>query len=109
MLQLLASSQSSAECPISDKLRLKAKRKAETYLQDRVANGVGISYGIGVMFRDSDQLISMEVSKSNQYQLTYDASWIRNNQDYPTLLNNFVYLFEYTDLHFRCTFPSVRS
>lgn len=109
MLQLLASSQSSGECPISDKLRLKAKRAAETYLQERVANGVGISYGIGVMFRDSDQLISMEVSKSNQYQLTYDASWIRNNQDYPTLLNNFVYLFEYTDLHFRCTFPSVRS
>lgn len=109
MLQLLASSQSSAECPISDELRLKAKRKAEIYWQEHSGNGFEMTYGVGVMFKDSDQLISVEVSKPNQYQFIYDANWIRKNQDYPTLLNNFIYLFGYTDLHFRCTFPSVRS
>lgn len=109
MLQLLASSQSSAECPISDELRLKAKRKAEIYWKEHSGNGFEMTYGVGVMFIDSDQLISMEVSKPNQYQFIYDANWIRENQDYPTLLNNFIYLFGYTDLHFRCTFPSIRS
>ena len=51
----------------------------------------------------------MENSKPNEYQFIYDADWIRNNQDYPTLLNNFIYLFGYTDLQCRCTFPSIRS
>lgn len=109
MLQLLALSQSSAECPISDKLRLKAKRTVKAYLQTRAANGVSIDLLIGVVFRDSDQLISQEIFDYNQIQIIYDASWVRNNQDYPTLLNNFIYLFGYTDFCSRCTFPAVRS
>ena len=109
LLQLLASSQSSAECPISDNLRLKAKRKVEDYWKNCVDRGVEIVYGVGVGFKDSSQLISVDILQPYRYQLTYDASWIRNNQDYATLLNNFIYLFGYTDLQFRCTFPSVQS
>lgn len=109
MLQLLASSQSSTECPISDELRLKAKRKAEIYWQESSDNGFKMTYGVGVIFKDSDQLISIENSKPNYYQFIYDVNWIKKNQDYPTLLNNFIYLFGYTDLYCRCTFPSIRS
>lgn len=33
----------------------------------------------------------------------YSIQWIKNNRDFPTLLNNFIYLFEFVDLEMRCT------
>lgn len=107
-VQILALSQSSAECPISDELRLKAKRKTEIYWKKRAADGEGFFYTIDVCFRDSEEIFS-ESFHSSQYKFTYDTKWIRENLDYPTLLNNFIYLFAYTDLHFRCKFPSVKT
>ncbi len=109
LLQLVASSQSSAECPISDELRLIAKKKAEQYWIDHASSIVEFSYGIKVCFRELPELISVEVTQPNQFQITYDAKWIKDNVDYPTLLNNFIHLFGYTDWHLRCSFPAVRS
>lgn len=109
LLQLLSQSQSSAECPISDDLRLKAKKRAKRYWEDNATTGVKIEQGIGVCFADSEEYVSFQEIKPYHYQFTYDASWIRENLDYPTLLNNFIYLFEFTDLHFRCNFLSIYS
>ena len=33
----------------------------------------------------------------------YNSNWIKDNLDYPTLLNNFIYLFAYTDGYMRCS------
>ena len=38
--------------------------------------------------------------------ISYSTKWIEDNQDYPTLLNNFIYLFEYVDRFFRSNFVS---
>lgn len=109
LLQLLSYSQSSAECPISDELRLKAKKEAERYWEDRETTGLKVEHGIGVCFTDSKDYVPYQEIKPNHYQFTYDASWIRENLDYPTLFNNFIYLFGFTDLHFRCNFLSIYS
>lgn len=109
LLQLLYFSQSSAECPISDDLRLKAKKRAEKYWEDNTATSIKIQHGIGVCFTDSKEYVPFQEIKPNHYQFTYDAKWIRENLDYPTLLNNFIYLFWFTDLHFRCNFLSIYS
>lgn len=42
-------------------------------------------------------------NENGNLTLEYDTGWIKNNTDYPTLLNNFIYLFEYTDDQTRCT------
>lgn len=39
----------------------------------------------------------------------YDSGWIKNNLDYPTLLNNFIYLFEYVDSQMRCSYITNNS
>lgn len=31
----------------------------------------------------------------------YDLNWIKENNDFPTLLNNFIYLFEFVDMETR--------
>lgn len=109
VLQLIATSQSSAECPISDSLRLNARKKAESFWKSHANGTDGITYGIGVCFKRNPEIISYEEIKPLEYQLTYDLNWIRENLDYPSLLNNFIYLFSYVDLHYRCSFVSNES
>ena len=41
-----------------------------------------------------------------EYETGVEVSWIKNNLDYPTLLNNFIYLFGYTDICMRCLFTA---
>ena len=108
-LQLLASSQSSKECPISDELRLKARKKAEEIWKEHMANGGVFQYGVGVCFKEAAEIVTTEMVESNTMQYTYDVKWIFENTDFPTLLNNFIYLFEFTDRCFRCTFPVIPS
>lgn len=108
-LQLLAYSQNSKECPISDKLRLSAKRAYDTYWETRPFTGVQIGYGMGVEFADVPEIKSAKRLENNIYRVTYDIKWLLDNLDYPTILNNFRYIFEQFDDCWRSTLVSVRS
>lgn len=108
-LRLLAYSQSSKECPISDKLRLSAKRACATYWEKRTFTGVEMGYGIRVEFADVPKIKSSERLENNTYQVTYDIKWLLDNLDYPTILNNFRYIFEQFDDCWRSTLVSVKS
>lgn len=108
-LQLLTHSQSSKECPISDKLRLAAKRECDTYWENRPFTGVQIGYGVGVEFADVPEIKSAKRLENNTYQVTYDIKWLLDNLDYPTILNNFRYVFEQFDDCWRSTLVSVKS
>lgn len=59
-------------------------------------------------FTETEEVKSYSVDEEGP-TLTYDKKWIHENLDYPTILNNFIYLFEYTDLCFRSNFPIVQS
>lgn len=107
--RLLAHSQNSKECPISDKLRLSAKRACDTYWENRPFTGVEIGYGIRVEFADVPEIKSTERLENNTYQVTYDIKWLLDNLDYPTILNNFRYIFEQFDDCWRSTLVSVKS
>ena len=108
-LQLLVYSQSSKECPISDKLRLAAKRECDTYWENRPFTGVQIGYGVGVEFADVPEIKSAKRLENNTYQVTYDIKWQLDNLDYPTILNNFRYIFEQFDDCWRSTLVAVKS
>lgn len=108
-LQLLAHSQSSKECPISDKLRLYAKRACNTYREKHSSTGVQIGYGIGVGFADILEIKNVIKLENNTYQITYDIKWLLDNLDYPTILNNFRYIFEQFDDCWRSSLVSVKS
>ncbi len=109
VLRLLAQAQSNKDFPVSDRLRLKARKKAEELQEKLFANSPGISYGIQVSFVSGAFPPVEESVEGDTHCLTYSREWIEYNPDYPTLLNNFIYLFEYVDNHFRSTFPSLSS
>ncbi len=108
-LQLLEQSQSSKQLPIPSRLKLKARRQKEA-LQEKIFTGrSGFSYGVEVAFKSiPDGPVQEEYRHEDHTSAyTYSREWLEENQDYPTLLNNFIYLFKYVDLCFRCTFPSL--
>lgn len=108
-LQLLAYAQSSKECPISDRLKLYAKRECDSYWEKHSFAGVHIGYGIGVEFADVPEIKSVKRLGNNDYKITYDVKWLLENLDYPTILNNFRYIFEQFDDCWRSSLVSVKS
>lgn len=108
-LRLLANAQSSKECPISDKLRLSAKRACDSYWENHPDTGIHIESGIGVEFTDAPEIKSVRKEEKNTVLITYDIKWLLENLDYPTILNNFRYVFEQFDFCWRSALVSVKS
>lgn len=109
ILALIMNAQSIKECPISDKLRLSAKHAFRNYCDRHRDNMVSIGYGIGVQFIECEEIQKLEIQENNHFLITYDIKWILQNLDYPTLLNNFRYIFEQFDYFWRSNLVSIRS
>ncbi len=108
-LNLIAISQSSVDCPISPKLRLRARQRYNEVVERMTQNNPGFEYGLGVAFSDEEPFVSCVPTRKGFMQYTYSASWIKENLDFPTLLNNFRYLFEQVDACWRSNLVSVDS
>lgn len=107
-LHLIMIHNSTKECPISDKLKLSAKKAHHKYWENNQASGTGIGYGVELSFGDVPDVVSYE-KDGYTIKYTYDIKWLEENLDYPTILNNFKFLFEYFDMFWRCTFVAVES
>lgn len=106
VLRLIFDAQGTKECPISDMLRLNAKREYLEYWGKRREDN--IRFSICVNFTDQDDLKKYK-NEGLEYCLSYDIKWFEENLDYPTILNNFCYVFEMFDLYWRSTLVSVES
>lgn len=107
-LHLIMIHNSTKECPISDKLKLAAKKAYHKYWENNQTSGTGIGYGVELSFGDVPDVVSYE-KEGYTIKYTYDIKWLEENLDYPTILNNFKFLFEYFDMFWRCTFVAVKS
>lgn len=111
-LELIANSTPSKELSISDNLRLKAKRRIASFWETRTGESWTahtFKQAVEIAFAEKPEEAVIEPSEDGTRRYVYDLRWIQNNLDYPTLLNNFIYLFEYVDLRYRSTFSSVPS
>lgn len=100
-LKIIYEGKSTKEFPISDKAKLNAKRRYEEEGEKIFATGVGIEYGTKVSFVPELENTSSVNFNNGIVEASYSLEWIEENRDFPTLLNNFIYLFGFTDLQFR--------
>ncbi|SDX81021.1 hypothetical protein [Eubacterium barkeri] len=101
-LKIIFESNSINNLCLPDRLRLKAKRKYNEQMEILFKDRTGFEYGVQVAFSDKqDEEIKCEMGNNRILSFSYSSKWIKENLDYPTLLNNFIYLFGYTDLQFR--------
>ena len=105
-LELLYESRSRKEFPISDKIRLKAKRRYSELVEKDSISESGLLYNLTVSFSNIKEAIRVFDEDLLNYKVTYSRLWLKDNLDNATLLNNFIYLFEYVDYHNRLTLPS---
>lgn len=108
LVNLISYSQSSAECPLSDELRQRAKHRA-VELYNRVSVKPGYSYEIGVSFEEIKNLKQQSQPEPGRFLITYNAKWLRDNTDIKSILFNFIHVFNFTDKYMRCSFPVVQS
>lgn len=105
-LRIIVNFQSTSELEISDKTKLLAKRKVEEQQKKFFNKNSGITMETSIRFSyDIDKAYDLKIDGQN-WEFTYNLKWIKENNDNSTLLNNFIYLFEYVDKQMRWTMVS---
>lgn len=101
-VQLLAKSVSNQDLVLSDKLRLKAKRKEEKEVELLFANKGYFTYGVELSYSSELKKIKNIKIENGRMYLTYSLKWLKENLYYPIILIfNFIYLFEFVDNQIR--------
>lgn len=91
---------------IPDKIRLHAKRKAKDEEERMFNNGTGIESGIMITYpKNQDEAILVNMD-GRTADIKVSRNWIEENLDYPTLWNNFIYLYCFVDDKMRLEFDS---
>lgn len=107
VLELIAYAQSTGLCPISDKLRLNAIRRNSEMWEENKHDSVCSEFGICIGFKDQDELVKYDKNKTD-LQIFYDVKWFEKFLDYPTIMNNFINVFEMVDRYCRCNLVSLK-
>ena len=102
-LQIIAKIQSNKNSiEISDKTKLKAQKKV-TELKNKIfKEGTSIRYSYNIIMDDKQEIEKDEKLIGTKIIYSYSKMWIEENKDdFATLLNNFIYLFDFTDVEGR--------
>lgn len=101
-LRLIVNLQATNELNVYDKTKLLAKKKAEEQEKKLFENNPGIEMSTLVQFKENLKETVEYNIKGQNWEFSYDINWIKENiNDNSTLLNNFIYLFEYVDTQMR--------
>lgn len=109
-LRLISGLKKTGDYPISDEVKLLAYRKVINYQKEFFKNGnATIRFSAEIEFHDQKEPILInykESEKEHIAQYSYNKQWFSENLDFPTLLNNFIFLFFYVDSYYCCQFLS---
>lgn len=100
-LELLSKSNPSGDFPYSDKTKLKARKAYKKIQEDIFDRGVSHIFGTNVVFSENQIEEKMERYNNSILEVSYSTSYLSSTLDYASILYNFIYLFEYTDIQFR--------
>jgi hypothetical protein len=108
-VRLIESAPVNAQTGVDAKLKLLAKQRNQQMSEEFFENNEGIEYGCGVYLSDTqEEPVTTEINGMVS-TLTYGESWLRETLDFPSILNNFQYLFEFADSQVVLTLPSYPS
>lgn len=106
-LRIISEAQSSEQLPLEPKTQIKAKHlykeTIDKMFKDEKAAKIDSGLKIYLDDIDEDCIVSHEGYIETR---VYNKKWLEDNLDPPTILNNFIYFFGYTNKHFLCQFIS---
>ena len=93
--------------PISDEIRLRASNRYEKKKGEIGETGIRAEHGVQLIFSEEQIEPKKIETKENTIIATYSKEWLLDSLDYPSILNNFIYIFEYVDIwQMRCNLVS---
>ena len=102
-LENIISMQYSSKYPITDEIRLDAKRRYAEEVKKITEDGIKINQSICVEISpEQEDHASVFEEDDGTWKLTYSQNWLENTLDFPSIFNNFIYVFEFADTHMRC-------
>jgi hypothetical protein len=101
-LKIIANIQSNKnKVELSPKTLLKAKKRLELEKKKLFPEDSGILLETTLIFSDTqEEEVKIEI-EGYSIKAIYSTKWIEENRDSATLLNNFIYLFDYVDFQMR--------
>ncbi|NYD40067.1 hypothetical protein [Nocardioides panaciterrulae] len=105
-LKLVADARTDRNTGIDPKLKLKAQRAYDAYWKKHFETNEGIKTGCEIRVAD-DQDDPVATSLDGLVgKYSYSREWLNASLDNPSILNNFIYLFEFSSHHMLLNFPS---
>ncbi len=108
-VQLIATTHVNPDLGIDAKLKLKARRARDKFTTSFFATNQGMKTGVEISISDTqaeDVTTSLEGMVA---KFSYSRAWLTDNLDYPTILNNFIYVFKWTTWRVLLSLPSYAS
>lgn len=92
----------------SDKTKLRARRKAKDLSTTMFSHSKGFTIGVEICYVEQSSSVKIE-HDNGIVKYSYDIGWVTNELGPPTILNNFIYLFEFVDLQGRINLVAIES
>lgn len=105
-LRIIENHQKTSELCIGDKIKLLARKKGEEEEKKFFDKNSGMKMLTSVEFKPNINKAYEFSGKNQDWKFIYNLDWIEENKDFSTLLNNFIYLFEFVDNQMRWTMVS---
>ena len=108
-LKLIAAAALDSASGIDAKLVVKAKRKYDAMIRDLFLESPGITTGCSVTVSQT-QVEPVTATLNNMViEYTFSSAWLEDTLDFPSILNNFQFLFEFAPHDALLTLPAFDS
>lgn len=101
------------DMPLSKKISptlIKQYVDKKKVIEDELFQNSKSQSNLSVCFKPNQtELVDFKTGPGLSMSTTYSLDWVLGNLDYPTLLNNFIYMFEFADDTMRINLPSSKS
>jgi hypothetical protein len=108
-VQLIATARVNRALGIDAKLKLKARRAYDKFTTNFFATNQGMKTGVEISISDTQVEDVVSSLEGMVAKFSYSRAWLADNLDYPTILNNFIYVFEWTTWRVLLSLPSYPS
>lgn len=106
---LIATAKENPSTGIDAKLKLRAKRRNEEITAKFFEQNAGLKTGCEVAISDTqDEPVVFEMKTTGELvsRYTYSSQWLDETRDNPSILNNFLHLFEFANRQALLNLPS---
>ncbi len=97
ILEIISAFNNAKDFFIPEKIKIKAQKKIEQINSEFFEYNNNFTITTNIIYKND--LKSLKEFKKDNYEFTYyfNLNWLNRNLDYPTILNNFIYMFEVID------------